>query len=363
MTIRALSLQKQNTSEMKKQLLIMLLALAGIAAQAQTKVNIRGNAPKGIKSVFIIKNMDGSGGSDSVKVKRGKWKYEKTLPADVHTLYIAPFESLKQDNKKGVVTIMADSIPTEIDFIEGTVKGSKASVTISTIFQEMMSAMKSNNRTDALKLLRNATMGNLDSMFPIIFVPMIHEALSLKDLQKIFYTGAPYENHPSMQKAKEHLAKLQKEQQDMASSQAPRAIGKMFTDIAMNDTTGQQRRLSEWCGKGRYVLVDFWASWCGPCRAEMPNVSKCYEKYHEKGLDIVAISFDMNKEAWLRAIRTMNMPWVHLSDLAGWNSLGAKTYNIRGIPANILLDKEGKIIAIDLRGDELGETLAEILGE
>jgi hypothetical protein len=71
----------------------------------------------------------------------------------------------------------------------------------------------------------------------------------------------------------------------------------------------------------------------------------------------------MNKEAWLRAIRTMNMPWVHLSDLAGWDSLGAKTYNIRGIPANILLDKEGKIIAIDLRGDELGETLAEIFSE
>ena len=95
----------------------------------------------------------------------------------------------------------------------------------------------------------------------------------------------------------------------------------------------------------------------------MPNVTACYEKYHAKGLDIVAISFDTNKEAWLRAINTMEMPWVHLSDLAGWNSLGAKTYDIKGIPANILLDGEGNIIDIDLRDYMLEEKLAEIFGE
>ena len=131
----------------------------------------------------------------------------------------------------------------------------------------------------------------------------------------------------------------------------------------MNDTTGRERRLSEWCGKGRYVLIDFWASWCGPCRAEMPNVTACYEKYHAKGLDIVAISFDTNKDAWLRAINTMKMPWVHLSDLAGWNSLGATTYDIKGIPANILLDGDGNIIDIDLRDYMLEEKLAKIFGE
>ena len=170
-----------------------------------------------------------------------------------------------------------------------------------------------------------------------------------------------------VKEAKEYMSQIreayQKERQELLSSQKARAIGNKFTDIAMNDTTGRERRLSEWCGKGRYVLIDFWASWCGPCRAEMPNVTACYEKYHAKGLDIVAISFDTNKDAWLRAINTMKMPWVHLSDLAGWNSLGAKTYDIKGIPANILLDGEGNIIDNDLRDYMLEEKLAEIFGE
>lgn len=140
-------------------------------------------------------------------------------------------------------------------------------------------------------------------------------------------------------------------------------IGKQFTDLEETDVNGKMHKLSEYVGKGRWVLVDFWASWCGPCRAEMPNVVANYEKYHNKGFDIVGLSFDKSKDAWVRAISDLQMPWIHLSDLRGWQSVASSVYNIRSIPASLLIDPKGKIVAVDLRGELLGEKLKEIFGE
>ncbi len=141
------------------------------------------------------------------------------------------------------------------------------------------------------------------------------------------------------------------------------AVGIPFTDLSMADTTGTMRRLSEFVGKGNYVLIDFWASWCGPCRRDMPHVKALYEKYHPKGFDIVGISFDNNHKAWVSAIRKMQLPWHHISDLKGWESLGASTYGIYSIPATLLIAPDGKIAASGLRGEALDKKLAEIYGE
>ena len=136
-------------------------------------------------------------------------------------------------------------------------------------------------------------------------------------------------------------------------------IGGMAPDITLPTPDGGTKSLSSL--KGKYVLIDFWASWCGPCRRENPNVVKMYEKYKDKGFEIFGVSFDQSKEKWVEAIAKDKLTWPHVSDLKGWESAAGKLYNITSIPHTVLIDKEGKIIAKNLRGAALEAKLAEVL--
>lgn len=138
------------------------------------------------------------------------------------------------------------------------------------------------------------------------------------------------------------------------------AVGKPFKDFAMNDTKGTERKLSDYVGKGNYVLIDFWASWCPPCRAEMPNLVEAYKQYHKKGFEIVGVSLDSKQENWEKGIKDLGITWPQLSDLKGWKNAGAALYGVNSIPATFLIDPQGKIIAKRLHGDELTEKLKEI---
>ncbi|SKA06692.1 TlpA disulfide reductase family protein [Sediminibacterium ginsengisoli] len=139
------------------------------------------------------------------------------------------------------------------------------------------------------------------------------------------------------------------------------AIGRPALEFVQNDTLGKPVALSSL--KGKYLLVDFWASWCGPCRAENPNVVKTYQAYKDKGFTVLGVSLDQPdaKDKWLKAIHDDNLTWTHVSDLKYWDNEVAKLYGIRAIPANLLLDRDGKIVAKNLRGEDLKKKLAELL--
>lgn len=136
-------------------------------------------------------------------------------------------------------------------------------------------------------------------------------------------------------------------------------VGYPANNFTQNSPDGKPLKLSDF--KGKYVLVDFWASWCGPCRQENPNVVAAYNKYKDKDFTILGVSFDSNKDKWLEAIQKDNLTWPHVSDLKGWGNEVGKMYSITSIPQNILIGKDGKIVAKNLRGPALEEKLAEII--
>lgn len=137
------------------------------------------------------------------------------------------------------------------------------------------------------------------------------------------------------------------------------AIGQIAPNFTI--TTPEGESISLYDIKGKVKLIDFWASWCGPCRGENPHVVEIYKEYHPKGLEIFGVSLDNNKEAWVKAIADDGLVWKHGSDLKGWQSAPAQLYSVTGIPHTVLLDENNKIIAKNLRGDELKQKIAELL--
>ena len=186
---------------------------------------------------------------------------------------------------------------------------------------------------------------------PFVALNYMAPRLSLTELEKVVESFDPkIADSKYLVKMREKVSKLKKV-----------SIGQPFIDFTLNDPEGNPVALSSVAGKGKYVLLDFWASWCGPCRAENPVLVENYAKYKDKGFEIFAVSLDKEKKPWVDAIKKDGIAWIQVSDLKFWNTAARELYEFNSIPHNILLDKNGIIIAKDLRGEDLGAKLAELL--
>lgn len=151
---------------------------------------------------------------------------------------------------------------------------------------------------------------------------------------------------------------------ESAKAQLKSEVGNKYMDITLPDAEGKEVALSEVVKKNKLVLLDFWASWCGPCMREVPHLMKAYGDYHEKGFEIYGVSLDSDKDAWLAAVAGNNFLWVNVSSVSGFDVKAAEMYGVSAIPANFLIDcSTGKIIAKNLRGEALGEELAKFFAE
>jgi peroxiredoxin len=235
---------------------------------------------------------------------------------------------------------------------EFTVANQKQDVAAQQKIQQQFMAMQQANVASIKKLI-NEMGTSIVSLYATNFLNPEEEAdfQFLSNLAKRFEKEAPNNSY-----SKDFVKQVKDLEKKMASMPT---IGKQAPDITLSNPEGKPVSLSSL--RGKYVLIDFWASWCGPCRQENPNVVRMYNKYKGKEFEIFGVSLDQDRAKWLGAIEKDKLTWTHVSDLKGWQSAGGQAYQVNSIPATFLIDKAGKIIAKNLRGDALEQKLEEVL--
>lgn len=361
---------------MKKVLFLAVLIAATLSTEAQqVKYTVNGVCDNNGGTIILVNRLTREQIGTTV-VADGKFSLSGTSEKDA-------LMAIGDQSSDWATLFFNDGTPVSVNLNDSTLKGSPlnerlvaydmaANAPIGSV-QKQMSMMteeeqeRRKNELAAGLMIAMMKMGvqiekifkeENETLIPVAFIDEYEQFYGEEKLDSLVKTKPVWASHPIVQEKLKDMAQ-QREQEEKKNV----FIGQQFTDLEEADVDGKMHKLSEYVGKGKWVLVDFWASWCGPCKAEMPNVVEAYDKYHSKGFDIVGLSFDNKKEPWVKAIEELKMPWVHLSDLKGWKTVASDIYLVNAIPDNLLIDPQGKIVARGLRAEALQAKLKEIFGE
>ena len=361
---------------MKKVMFIAALMLATLSAEAQqVKYTINGISKENGKTVSLI-DRNTNQTVNTATVADGKFSMSGNAEKDA-------LMAIGIKENPWATLFFNDGTPMTINLNDSTLKGSplnerlvRYDIDINAPYGNYMRKVQSMSEEEREKKKVELTGGLMvammkmmegvekvfkeerETLIPVAFISEYQQMQGQAKLDSVLATKPTWVNHPIAKSLVDYFA-YQKAQDEKKNAY----VGQQFTDLEEADVDGKMHKLSEYIGKGKWVLVDFWASWCGPCRQEMPNVVEAYDKYHAKGFDIVGLSFDNKKEPWVKAIADLKMPWVHLSDLKGWKTVASGVYGVNSIPDNLLISPNGKIVARGLRAKGLQDKLKEIFGE
>ncbi len=296
--------------------------------------------------VFIVDSLDGVKITGSAKDISKTYKVVGSAETDAFLAFqdVTKVGQLSMDTLQGQFQSVISMIG----------KDSTKMDSVNAVFQARYMVLK-DRLADKMEVVINAKG---DAYAVLAFLPILDPekkgSVYESTLRKL---TAKYPNNKEVQTFAKQFSDLKQKQ---VAEAAVLPVGSAAPEIDLPALTGGNTKLSAL--KGKVVLIDFWASWCKPCRAENPNVVKIYNKYKSKGFEILGVSLDKEKESWAKAVLMDNLSWMHVSDLAYFQCKAALDYGVQGIPFTVLLDREGKIVAKGLRGQELEAKIASLLG-